>query len=59
MKTAAYILIGVGIICYVIAIISKATGIGLYDMGIQPLATLVFGNSCLLLALVIYTIKSD
>ena len=59
MKITANILIGLGVVCLIVAIFSKLTTVGLYGMGIQPVAALVFGNSCLLLALVINTLKKD
>ena len=57
MKGIANILIVLALICYIFAIISKLTSTGLYDFGIKPVSALVFGNSCLLLALVVNTFK--
>lgn len=57
MRTVSNILIGLGVVCYIIAIISKLTSVGLYELGIKPTSGLVIGNSCLLLALVINTLK--
>ena len=57
MKGMVNVLVVIGLICYIFAIISKVTSTGLYDFGIKPVSALVFGNSCLLLALVVNTLK--
>ena len=57
MKAVVNILIAVGLVSFIIAIISKLSGGGLYNIDVKPLAGLTFGNSCLLLALAISTLK--
>ena len=57
MKGLSHILIGVALVCYIVAVFSKMTAAGLYDIDVKPIASLVFGNSCLLLALVINSFK--
>jgi len=53
MKTWLHVLVIVGFICYGLAISSKIFDTFLYDFGIKPIAALVFGNACLLIAIVI------
>ena len=57
MKAIANVLIAIGLVCYITAVISKLSGGGLYNIDIKPLAGLTFGNSCLLLALVLRSLK--
>jgi hypothetical protein len=57
MKGMANILVVLALLCYIFAIISKLTNTGLYDFGVKPVSALVFGNSCLLLALAVNTFK--
>jgi len=57
MKIIVNLLIGIALVCFLIAVISKVGNSGLYDLGIQPISGLVFGNSCLLLALVLNSIR--
>jgi len=57
MKIAVNLFIALALICFLVAMISKITTTGLYDMGVKPVSALVFGNSCLLLALVLNSIR--
>ncbi|MBL7071605.1 MAG: hypothetical protein ISS26_05495 [Candidatus Omnitrophica bacterium] len=57
MKIVVDILIALALMCFLVAVLSKVTAIGLYGMGVKPIAALVFGNSCLLLALVLNSVR--
>lgn len=58
MKAIGNILLALSVVCFIIAVVSKLTGEGLYNLDIKPISALVFGNTCLLVYLVIKNLKS-
>lgn len=58
-KILQNVFVAAALLCYLAAVISKLTHFGLYGISIRPISGLVFGNACLLLALILDKYMKD